>query len=47
MAKFDRAAVEDLLEVGENVEITVSGSLSDGTQFAGIDIIRVIRKGKK
>ncbi len=47
MAKFDRAAVEDLLEVGENVEITVSGSLSDGAQFAGIDIIRVIRKGKK
>ncbi|NIN93253.1 DUF1565 domain-containing protein [bacterium] len=47
MAKFDRAAVEDLLEVGENVEITVSGSLSNGTQIEGIDIIRVIRKGKK
>lgn len=47
MAKFDRAAVEDLLEVGENVEITVSGSLINGTQIVGIDIIRVINKGKK
>jgi parallel beta-helix repeat protein len=47
MAKFDRAAVESLLELGENVEITVSGSLTDGTQFVGIDIIRVISKGKK
>jgi len=46
MVKFDRAAVERLLEVGDNVEITVSGSLTYGTQFAGIDIIRVIRKGK-
>jgi parallel beta-helix repeat protein len=47
MAKFDRPAVEDLLEVSENVEITVSGSLISGTQFVGIDIIRVISKGKK
>jgi hypothetical protein len=47
MAKFDRAAVEDLLEVSEKVEITVSGSLISGTQFVGIDIIRVISKGKK
>jgi len=47
MAKFDRAAVEGLLEVSEKVEITVSGSLTDGTQFLGIDIIRVISKGKK
>jgi parallel beta-helix repeat protein len=47
MVKFDRALVEGLLEVGDNVEITVSGSLSDGTQLAGTDTIRVIRKGKK
>jgi len=47
MVKFDRAAVEGLLEVGDNVEITVSGSLTDGTQLVGSDIIRVIRKGKK
>jgi hypothetical protein len=47
MAKFDRATVEGLLEVSENVEITVSGSLINGTQFVGIDIIRVISKGKK
>jgi hypothetical protein len=47
MAKFDRAAVEDILVIGDNVEITVSGSLTDGIQFAGTDIIRVISKGKK
>ena len=47
MAKFDRPAVEGLLEISENVEITVSGSLISGTQFVGIDIIRVISKGKK
>jgi hypothetical protein len=47
MAKFDRAAVEGLLNVGDEVEITVSGSLIDGPQFVGIDIIRVISKGKK
>lgn len=47
MAKFDRPAVEVLLEVSENVEITVSGSLTTGTKFVGIDIIRVISKGKK
>lgn len=47
MVKFDRAAVEGLLEVSENVEITVSGSLTDGIQFVGIDTIRVISKGKK
>jgi hypothetical protein len=47
MVKFDRALVEGLLDVGDNVEITVSGSLSDGIQLAGTDTIRVIRKGKK
>jgi hypothetical protein len=47
MVKFDRAAVEALLKVGDNVEITVSGSLTDGTKLVGSDIIRVISKGKK
>ncbi len=53
MVKFDRTAVEDqlkkegLLKVNENVEITVSGSLIDGTEFVGIDTIRIISKGKK
>jgi len=41
MVKFDRAAVQAILQVGDNVEITVNGSLTDGRQFEGKDIIRV------
>ncbi len=47
MVKFNRTVVERQLEVGDEVEITVSGSLINGTEFVGIDIIRVISKGKK
>ncbi len=42
MVKFDRQAVQDILERGENVEITVTGEIADGTLFEGIDYIRVI-----
>lgn len=42
MVKFDRQAVQDILEAGDNVEIIVAGELIDGTYFSGIDIIRVI-----
>ena len=41
MVKFDRAAVQDVLVVGEQVEITITGKVA-GTFFEGIDIIRVI-----
>lgn len=41
MVKFDRSAVQGILEVGEEVEITVTGELTDGT-FEGSDTIRVI-----
>jgi len=44
MAKFDRAAMQGILQVGD-VEITVTGELTDGTLFEGIDTIRVIDKG--
>jgi hypothetical protein len=46
MVKFYRSAVQEIIEPGEEVEITVSGELSDGTLFVGSDKIRVIAKGK-
>lgn len=42
MVKFDRATVIDLLENGEMVYITITGSLDDETPFVGTDVIRVI-----
>jgi len=41
MFKFDRAAVQATVEVGELVEITVTGEI-EGMQFEGTTIIRVI-----
>jgi hypothetical protein len=46
MVKFDRSAVQEILEVGDEVGITVTGELTDGTPFGGSDTIRVIDKGK-
>jgi len=42
MVKFDRQDVIDILEVGDSVEISVSGKLFDGTRFEGTDYIKVI-----
>ena len=47
MVKFDRSDVQDVLEPGNEVEVTVSGQLTDGTSFEGADTIRVIEKEKK
>jgi hypothetical protein len=44
MVKFDRSDVNEILEVGDEVEITVTGMV--GTiPFVGSDIIRVIDQG--
>ncbi len=42
MVKFDRQEVIAILEPGENVAITVTGQITGGAQFEGIDYIRVI-----
>ena len=47
MVKFNRADVQEILEPGDEVEVTVTGELADGTTFVGSDTIRVIEKGKK
>ena len=46
IVKFNRSEVQDILEVGE-VELTISGELTDGTKFEGTDTITVIDKGGK
>lgn len=46
MVKFDRSDVEDLIgNPNENEELVVTGKISDGTGFAGNDIIRAIEPG--
>ena len=47
MVKFDSSAVQEILEAGDEVEITVTGELNDDTKFEGSDTIRVINKGGK
>ena len=41
MVKFDISAVQEILEAGDEVEITVTGELNDDTTFEGSDTIRV------
>lgn len=43
MVKFDRDSVQEILEVGDEVEIVITGELT-GTSFEGTDTIRVIDK---
>jgi|LGVF01.1.fsa_nt_gb outer membrane protein assembly factor BamB len=45
VVKFDRADLREDLPAGE-VEMTVTGKLTDGTKFEGSDTVRVIAKGK-
>lgn len=42
MVKFDRAALEAILHVGDSVDVKVTGSWTDGGTFEAHDTIRVI-----
>jgi len=42
MVKFDRSAVQAILQEGDIVKITVTGNLYDGTRFLASDTIFVI-----
>ena len=44
--KFDRAAVQATLKVGESESIMITGKITDGTAFGGTDRIRVIKEAK-
>jgi len=49
MVKFDRQAVQKILEIGENVELIISGKVFYNlglADFEGFDETRVIDKGK-
>ena len=45
MVKFNQSAVQSILEIGDEVEIIITGQLTDGRLFRGSDAIQVIRKG--
>ena len=45
MVKFDRGEVQDILETGNEIEMSISGEV-DGIPFEGNDTIRVINTDK-
>jgi len=47
MVKFSRSDVRRIVSIGDEVELSVSGQLLDGTRFEGADTIKVIDKGRK
>jgi len=46
MLKFNRQDLIAILEVGESVEIKLSGKWKDGTALEAYDFIRVIDPGR-
>jgi hypothetical protein len=46
MVKFSKTDVQSLIGVGEKIDIIISGALDDGTNFQGIDTIKVINKSQ-
>jgi len=49
IVRFRRSEVQEILNppMADQVELTITGQLTDGTIFEGTDVIRVIDKGKK
>ncbi len=46
VAKFNREDVQTILEVGD-IELIITGQLTDGTLFEGTDMIKVVDKAGK
>ena len=47
--KFDTSEIVDAIgdvKDGEEIVLTISGELEDGTKFQGEDIVRILKKGK-
>ena len=48
LVKFDRSEIQEMLkDVDGLVELSVSGTLTDDTEFKGTDTIRIVRGGSK
>ncbi|MBN2020634.1 MAG: hypothetical protein JW749_10475 [Sedimentisphaerales bacterium] len=45
IAKFDRPEVQTLLQTGNDVEITLTGKMQDGTFITATDTVKVIKPG--
>ena len=46
MLKFDRQDFKDTVQVGDSVQVKITGKWEDGTAFEAYDSIRVIAPGK-
>ncbi|HIJ52270.1 MAG TPA: right-handed parallel beta-helix repeat-containing protein [Planctomycetes bacterium] len=47
LIKLDRSEIQDMLETAESpVSLRVAGKLNDGSDFAGTDTIRVLKRGQ-
>ncbi len=46
MLKFNRQEFKDIVQVGESVQVKITGKWEDGTAFEAYDSIRVIAPGR-
>jgi len=45
MVKFEIAAVQEILEIGDHVLITIAGLVDSSVNFEGYDEIKMVDKG--